>query len=76
MFIPVFQAFRDVGVTDGANNDDQIVGGQRPPYTISFYILIVITSVSAVFFATFNGNYSRYEAELAKKRGGNVPNLV
>ena len=75
MFIPVFQAFKDVGVTNGASEDDQVVGSQRPPYTISFYILIVITSVSAVFFATFNGNYSRYEAELAKKRG-DVPNLV
>ena len=76
MFIPIFQAFKDVGVTtNGASDDDQVVGSQRPPYTISFYILIVITSVSAVYFATFNGNYSRYEAELAKKRG-DVPNLV
>jgi hypothetical protein len=71
MFIPLFKVVRDVGVTaaDATTTDDALVlGSGRPPYTFSFYLLIVISAVSAVYFATFDGRYLRYEAELAKKR--------
>ncbi|KAL7538991.1 hypothetical protein ACHAXR_008965 [Thalassiosira sp. AJA248-18] len=81
LFIPLFQAVRDVGVTmndetdNGGKVDDDgaalVLGSGRPPYTFSFYLLILICSVSSVYFATFNGQYLRLEAELAKKRGGN-----
>lgn len=79
-FIPLFQAVRDVGVTTNNNSgnvgeaDDDgaamVLGSGRPPYTISFYLLILICSAAAVYFASFNGKYHRLEAELAKKRGG------
>ena len=74
LFIPLFKVFRDVGVSTAnavATDDDGaalVLGSGRPPYTFSFYLLIVISSVSAVYFATFDGKYLRYEAELAKKR--------
>jgi len=79
LFIPLFQAVKDVGVSangkanNGGERDDDgaamVLGSGRPPYTFSFYLLILICSVSAVYFATFNGKYLRLEAELAKKRG-------
>jgi len=82
LFIPLFQAVRDVGIGsskagNGAGSDDDdgaafVLGGGRPPYTFSFYLLILICSASAVYFATFNGKYLRLEAELAKKRGMNT----
>ncbi|KAL3764311.1 hypothetical protein ACHAWU_004123 [Discostella pseudostelligera] len=79
LFIPLFKIVSNVGVSattnsgnnDGANNDDgtaNILGNGRPPYTFSFYLLIVMTSVSAVYFSTFDGKYLRYEADLAKQR--------
>jgi hypothetical protein len=79
LFIPLFKIVRDVGVSSSAsasavttNTDDDgtvlVLGTGRPPYTFSFYLLIVISAVSAVYFATFDGRYLRYEAELAKKR--------
>lgn len=80
LFIPLFKIARDVGVSttttaDGNGtityNDDGtalILGNGRPPYTFSFYLLIVISAASAIYFTTFNGRYLRYEAELAKKR--------
>ncbi len=74
LFIPLFKVVRDVGVSTAnavATDDDGaalVLGSGRPPYTFSFYLLIVISSVSAVYFATFDGSYLRYEAELAKKR--------
>ncbi len=74
LFIPLFKVVRDVGVSaaSAATTDDDgaalVLGSERPPYTFSFYLLIVITSVTAVYFATFDGRYLRYEAELAKKR--------
>jgi MFS family permease len=80
LFIPLFKIVSNVGVStnattsgnnDGANNDDgtaNILGNGRPPYTFSFYLLIVITSVSTVYFSTFDGKYLRYEADLAKNR--------
>jgi len=76
LFIPLFQAVRDVGVTtnykvdnDGEADDDgasMVLGSGRPPYSFSFYLLILICSVSTVYFATFNGKYSRLEAERAR----------
>ncbi len=74
LFIPLFKFVRDVGVSaaSAVTTDDDgaalVLGSGRPPYTFSFYLLIVISSVSAVYFATFDGRYLRYEAELAKKR--------
>ncbi|KAL7549935.1 hypothetical protein ACHAWF_013190, partial [Thalassiosira exigua] len=78
LFIPLFQAVRDVGVTtegkyDGVDDDGaaRVLGDGRPPYTFSFYLLILICSVSTVYFATFDGRYLRLESEQAKKRGEN-----
>lgn len=73
LFIPLFQAVRDVGVSDAdADGDDDgaqnVLGSGRPPYTFSFYLMILLCAVSAVYFATFDGMYLRYEAEQAKKR--------
>merc|ERR1719401_1237591 len=74
-------AVRDVGVAtdtetgnDGKLDDDGaafVLGSGRPPYTFSFYLLILICSASAVYFATFNGKYLRLEAEM-KSRGNNT----
>jgi hypothetical protein len=77
LFIPLFKVVRDVGVSSTASasattTDDDgaalVLGTGRPPYTFSFYLLIVLSAISAVYFATFDGRYLRYEAELAKKR--------
>ena len=40
---------------------------ERPEYTFSFYLLIVLHTAATVFFATFNGKYLRYEHELERK---------
>ncbi|CAJ1969532.1 unnamed protein product [Cylindrotheca closterium] len=58
LFIPLFKALKDVG----KGEDDE-----RPEYTFSFYLLIVLHTIATVFFATFNGKYLRYEHELEKK---------
>lgn len=61
-FIPFFKAMRDTGIVaveDGAT--------ERPEYTFSFYMLIILHAAATVFFATFNGRYLRYEHELEKK---------
>lgn len=79
LFIPLFQVVRDVGVTTTNNADAQVdddgaanvLGSGRPPYTFSFYLMILICAVAAVFFATFDGKYLRLEAEQAKKRDDN-----
>lgn len=76
LFIPLFKFVSNVGVSANAtaettSNDDGtalVLGSGRPPYTFSFYLLIVIAASSAVYFATFSGRYLRYEAEMAKKR--------
>ena len=76
LFIPLFQVVRDVGVTMTNNADAQVdddgaanvLGSGRPPYTFSFYLMILLCAVSAVYFATFDGKYLRLEAEKAKKR--------
>lgn len=58
VFIPVFKALKDIGAGDV---------DERPEYTFSFYLLIVLHTAATVFFATFNGKYLRYEHELEKK---------
>jgi hypothetical protein len=61
-FIPCFKAMKDFGavsLSDGAT--------ERPAYTFSFYLLIVVHACATVFFATFNGRYLRYEHELEKQ---------
>ncbi|KAL7501462.1 hypothetical protein ACHAWT_010431 [Skeletonema menzelii] len=75
LFIPLFQAVRDVGANMTNNADDDgaanVLGSGRPPYTFSFYLMILLCAVSAVYFATFDGMYLRLEAEKAKKRDDN-----
>jgi Major Facilitator Superfamily len=61
-FIPCFKAMKDVGERsfhDGTT--------ERPSYTFSFYLLIVVHACATVFFATFNGRYLRYEHELERQ---------
>lgn len=59
LFIPLFQKLRDYGI--------QIDGYERPQYTFSFYLLIVIHGVATVFFATFSGKYMRLAHEQRSK---------
>lgn len=59
LFIPLFLNLRDYGTN--------IEGRERPQYTFSFYLLIVIHGVATVFFATFNGKYMRLAHEQKKK---------
>lgn len=63
LFIPFFKALKDIGT----ERIDATELYERPAYTFSFYLLIVIHASVTVFFATFNGRYLRYEHELAKK---------
>jgi hypothetical protein len=63
LFIPFFKALKDVGTM----RIDATELYERPEYTFSFYLLIVIHAAVTVFFATFNGRYLRYEHELVKK---------
>jgi len=63
LFIPFFKSLKDIGTT-------VVRGGEvieRPEYTFSFYLLIVLHTLVTVYFATFNGRYLRYEHELQKK---------
>lgn len=55
LFIPLFQSLNDVG--------KEVEGFERPQYTFSFYMLIVIHALATVFFATFNGRYMRLAHE-------------
>eukprot|EP00542_Grammatophora_oceanica_P006724 CAMPEP_0194066484 /NCGR_PEP_ID=MMETSP0009_2-20130614/86048_1 /TAXON_ID=210454 /ORGANISM="Grammatophora oceanica, Strain CCMP 410" /LENGTH=639 /DNA_ID=CAMNT_0038719443 /DNA_START=100 /DNA_END=2019 /DNA_ORIENTATION=- len=66
LFIPFFKALRDVGTEQIAVDADNELY-ERPQYTFSFYLLIVLHAAVTIFFATFNGRYLRYEHELAKK---------
>lgn len=70
LFIQFFDVCKDIGRT--SNKDVEYY--QRPQYTFSFYLLIVLHATGTVFFATFNGRYLRFEAEEAKKleRRGNA----
>lgn len=63
LFIPVFKALKNVG----SDTSDETEMFERPDYTFSFYLLIVIHTAATVFFATFNGKYLRYEHELERK---------
>lgn len=65
MFIPFFKALRDVG-TERISATELY---ERPQYTFSFYLLIVLHAAVTVFFATFNGRYLRYERELVRQEG-------
>jgi hypothetical protein len=62
LFIPCFKAMKDVGRI-GADE----TAAERPAYTFSFYLLIILHATATVFFATFNGRYLRYEHEQEKK---------
>ncbi|KAL3923570.1 MAG: hypothetical protein SGILL_001583 [Bacillariaceae sp.] len=63
IFIPFFKSLKDIGSTKF--EDGELV--ERPQYTFSFYLLIVLHTGVTVYFATFNGKYLRYEHELQKK---------
>ena len=63
LFIPFFKSLKDIGTTVVRGN--QVI--ERPEYTFSFYLLIVLHTLVTVYFATFNGRYLRYEHELRKK---------
>lgn len=60
LFIPCFKAMKDIGREAG---DEE----ERPEYTFSFYLMIVLHAAATVFFATFNGRYLRLEHEVKKK---------
>jgi len=60
LFIPFFQAVRNYGI--------EADGFERPQYTFSFYMLIVIHAVATVVFSCFNGQYRRLAYEQEKKR--------
>lgn len=62
LFIPCFKAMKDVGRI----GPDETTA-ERPAYTFSFYLLIILHAAATVFFATFNGRYLRYEHEQEKK---------
>lgn len=68
--VGVTAAVSSAGEEDGAYDDAAalVVGEGRPPYTFSFFLLILLCAASAVYFATFDGTYLRLEAEMAKKR--------
>eukprot|EP00531_Pseudo-nitzschia_arenysensis_P017597 CAMPEP_0116151906 /NCGR_PEP_ID=MMETSP0329-20121206/20361_1 /TAXON_ID=697910 /ORGANISM="Pseudo-nitzschia arenysensis, Strain B593" /LENGTH=1276 /DNA_ID=CAMNT_0003648579 /DNA_START=268 /DNA_END=4098 /DNA_ORIENTATION=+ len=63
LFIPFFKSLKDIGTTVMRGNE--VI--ERPEYTFSFYLLIVLHTLVTVYFATFNGRYLRYEHELQKK---------
>lgn len=62
LFIPFFKSLRDIGISRGGGESEE-----RPQYTFSFYLLIVLHAAATVFFASFNGRYLRYEHELQKQ---------
>mmetsp|Transcript_22091 Transcript_22091/g.31679 ORF Transcript_22091/g.31679 Transcript_22091/m.31679 type:complete len:217 (+) Transcript_22091:213-863(+) len=64
LFIPFFKALKDVGTERIVDSSEMY---ERPEYTFSFYLLIVLHAAVTVFFATFNGRYLRYERELVRK---------
>jgi MFS family permease len=61
MFIPCFKAMKDMGL---GLTETRV--SERPEYTFSFYLLIVLHAGATVFFATFNGRYLRHDHELEK----------
>ena len=69
IFIPVFGSFRGYGniYGDDDNGNNTI---NRPEYFVPLYMLIVLHSLATVFFATFNGKYSRLAHEKQKERDG------
>ena len=67
LFIPFFRYVRDVGV----DADDDM--SERPQYTFSLYLLILMHATAAVFFSTFNGNYARLEHDEGKNNNETLP---
>ena len=72
-FIEFFKAVKDVGrAAYPSNGEGEYANGEgeyeRPQYTFSFYLLIVLHAAATICFATFNGRYLRLEAELEKKK--------
>lgn len=63
LFIPFFKSLKDIGLHGTGGSETE----ERPEFTFSFYLLIVLHAGATVFFATFNGRYLRYEHELEKK---------
>jgi hypothetical protein len=63
IFIPFFKSLKDVGSTKF--EDGELI--ERPQFTFSFYLLIVLHTGVTVYFATFNGKYLRYEHELQRE---------
>ena len=63
MFIPCFKAMKDISL---GKTDAEIPVSEKPAYTLSFYLLIVLHAGATVFFATFNGRYLRHDHELEK----------
>ena len=63
LFIPFFKSLKDIGI--GGRDDGP--GIEKPEYTFSFYLLILLHAGATVFFATFSGRYLRYEHELEKE---------
>ena len=61
LFIPFFQSVRYFGL----EGED---GFERPQYTFSFYLLIVVHAVATVIFSTFNGSYKRLEQESKREK--------
>jgi len=64
-FIPLFKALKDVGTSRDESETQHMF--EVPQYTFSFYLLIILHVISTCYFATFNGSYLRYEAELGKE---------
>ncbi|GAX24282.1 hypothetical protein FisN_4Lh015 [Fistulifera solaris] len=61
MFIPCFKAMKDMGL---GKTETRV--SEKPEYTFSFYLLIVLHAGATVFFATFNGRYLRHDHELER----------
>ena len=64
LFIPFFKALKDVGTL----SLEDVESYEKPQYTFSFYLLILIHATATVFVATFNGQYLRYMKEQEKKK--------
>jgi Major Facilitator Superfamily len=71
IFIPFFKSLKDIGSTKF--EDGELV--ERPQYTFSFYLLIVLHTGVTVYFATFNGKYLRYEHEIQKKEAEDAEDM-
>ena len=55
LFIPFFKSLKDIGIGTGQS----ATMDEKPQYTFSFYLLIVLHAGATIFFATFRGRYLR-----------------